>query len=210
MKREIAWDRWIAAAVWEGAFGSCQKHDRTLMHGYTSAACSAYNLCTSSAGLFMLQRDFRRLQGCGLALIWCLLRFGRSHCWNYIPIDRFDVAEQLNFGSVYANSMDAVSNHDYIINFVICFRFDDAYEPFEWRDLSVVKYRIRVYRTGWCICYRFIDDAAEKSDIAELVRGKTGRVYGHLQAMLVTAKGLPLTYNKDLQEDKGFWCGRYC
>ena len=120
------------------------------------------------------------------------------------PIDRFDVAEQLNFGSVYANSMDAVSDRDYIIEFL-------SFASVLMMHMSRLSEEICLWSSTE---FGFIelDDAfatgssmmpqKKNPDIAELVRGKTGRVYGHLQAMLVTAKGLPLTYNKDLQRIK--------
>ena len=155
----------------------------------------------------MLQRDFRRLQGVWSGADMMPLGAG-AIAGTTFPIDRFDVAEQLNFGSVYANSMDAVSDRDYIIEFL-------SFASVLMMHMSRLSEEICLWSSTE---FGFIelDDAfatgssmmpqKKNPDIAELVRGKTGRVYGHLQAMLVTAKGLPLTYNKDLQEDKeGFF-----
>ena len=120
------------------------------------------------------------------------------------PIDRPFVAEQLNFASIYSNSLDAVSDRDYIMEFLSAASI-----------LMVHLSRLSEETILWCSREFFfieLDDAhctgssmmpqKKNPDVSELVRGKTGRVMGHLMAMLTTVKGLPLAYNKDLQEDK--------
>ncbi|MEG0970870.1 MAG: lyase family protein, partial [Acidaminococcaceae bacterium] len=104
------------------------------------------------------------------------------------PIDRFDVAEQLNFAQVYANSMDAVSDRDYLLDFL-------SFASVLMMHLSRLSEEICLWSSTE---FGFIelDDAfatgssmmpqKKNPDIAELVRGKTGRVYGHFQALLVT------------------------
>ncbi|MBR2907331.1 MAG: argininosuccinate lyase [Clostridia bacterium] len=120
------------------------------------------------------------------------------------PIDRHFVAEQLGFDSVTENSMDGVSDRDFVLELAF--------------DLSVLMMHLSRFSEEiilWCSSeYGFLelDDAystgssimpqKKNPDIAELVRGKTGRVYGDLMGLLTVMKGLPLAYNKDMQEDK--------
>ena len=209
MKREIVEIGELLLQFEKALLAVAKKHDRTLMPGYTHLQRAqpitfAHHLL---AYFNMLQRDFRRLQGVWSGADMMPLGAG-AIAGTTFPIDRFDVAEQLNFGSVYANSMDAVSDRDYIIEFL-------SFASVLMMHMSRLSEEICLWSSTE---FGFIelDDAfatgssmmpqKKNPDIAELVRGKTGRVYGHLQAMLVTAKGLPLTYNKDLQEDKeGFF-----
>jgi len=120
------------------------------------------------------------------------------------PIDRELVAKQLNFQQIYGNSLDAVSDRDYIMEFLSAASI-----------LMVHLSRLSEETILWCsreFSFVELDDAhctgssmmpqKKNPDVSELVRGKTGRVVGHLMAMLTTVKGLPLAYNKDLQEDK--------
>ena len=120
------------------------------------------------------------------------------------PIDRESVAEELGFGRITANSMDGVSDRDFALEYLaaaaICaMHLSRLAEEFviwssdEFRFLSLPDN----YTTGSSIMPQ-----KRNPDFAELARGKTGRVYGNLFAMLTTLKGLPLTYNRDLQEDK--------
>ena len=182
-----------------------KEHEKTLMPGYTHLQRAqpitfAHHLL---AYFNMLQRDFRRLQG-----VWAgadIMPLGAGAiAGTTFPIDRFDVASQLNFADVYANSMDAVSDRDYVLEFL-------SFASILMMHLSRLSEEVCLWSSTE-FAFIELDDAfatgssmmpqKKNPDIAELVRGKTGRVYGHLQAMLVTVKGLPLTYNKDLQEDK--------
>ena len=120
------------------------------------------------------------------------------------PIDAKYVAQQLQFGALYDNSLDAVSDRDYILEFL-------SFASILMMHLSRLSEEIILWSSSE---FKFIelDDAhctgssimpqKKNPDVSELVRGKTGRVFGHLMAMLTVAKGLPLAYNKDLQEDK--------
>lgn len=120
------------------------------------------------------------------------------------PIDRKQVADYLGFERIYLNSMDAVSDRDYIVEFL-------ADASLIMMHLSRLSEELIIWSSSE---FQFIelDDAyctgssimpqKKNPDVAELVRGKTGRVYGHLISLLTTLKGLPLTYNKDMQEDK--------
>ncbi len=209
MKKELAEIAGLLISFEEALLTVARKHSRTLMPGYTHLQrAQPITFAHHMLAYFnMLQRDFRRLLG-----VWDgadIMPLGAGAiAGTTFPIDRHYVAEQLNFGAVYANSMDAVSDRDYVIEFL--------------SFASVLMMHMSRLSEEFCLWssteFGFIelDDALatgssmmpqkKNPDIAELVRGKTGRVYGHLQAMLVTAKGLPLTYNKDLQEDKeGFF-----
>lgn len=209
MKREVAEIAELLIRFEEALLTVAKKHDKTLMPGYTHLQRAqpitfAHHLL---AYFNMLQRDFRRLLGVWEGADMMPLGAG-AIAGTTFPIDRFDVAKQLNFGKVYANSMDAVSDRDYVIEFL-------SFASILMMHMSRLSEEVCLWSSTE---FGFIelDDAfatgssmmpqKKNPDIAELVRGKTGRVYGHLQAMLVTAKGLPLTYNKDLQEDKeGFF-----
>ena len=120
------------------------------------------------------------------------------------PIDRQFVADQLGFSRVSANSMDAVSDRDYLLEFqaaaAICMMHLSrmAEELIIWSSEEFGFVRLSdEYTTGSSIMPQ-----KRNPDFAEIARGKTGRVYGNLMAMLTLLKGLPMTYNRDLQEDK--------
>ncbi|MCH2048509.1 MAG: argininosuccinate lyase [Trichodesmium sp. ALOHA_ZT_67] len=120
------------------------------------------------------------------------------------PIDRHYTAELLGFEKPYANSLDGVSDRDFAIEFlcaasIIMVHLSRlAEEIIVW---SSEEFRF-VTLTDVCSTGSSIMPQKKNPDVPELVRGKTGRVFGHLQSMLVVMKGLPLAYNKDLQEDK--------
>ncbi len=120
------------------------------------------------------------------------------------PIDRYYTAELLEFEKPYANSLDGVSDRDFVIEFlcaasIIMVHLSRlAEEIILW---SSEEFGF-VTLTDVCSTGSSIMPQKKNPDVPELVRGKTGRVFGHLQGMLVVMKGLPLAYNKDLQEDK--------
>jgi argininosuccinate lyase len=120
------------------------------------------------------------------------------------PIDRELTAELLGFDAVSANSLDAVSDRDFVIETLAALALVSmhlsrlAEELILWSTAEFGFVELAdAFATGSSIMPQ-----KKNADIAELMRGKAGRVYGHLLGMLTTAKGLPLTYNKDLQEDK--------
>ena len=205
MKREIVEIGELLLQFEKALLAVAKKHDRTLMPGYTHLQRAqpitfAHHLL---AYFNMLQRDFRRLQGVWSGADMMPLGAG-AIAGTTFPIDRFDVAEQLNFGSVYANSMDAVSDRDYIIEFL-------SFASVLMMHMSRLSEEICLWSSTE---FGFIelDDAfatgssmmpqKKNPDVAELMRGKTGRVYGALTGLLTTMKGLPLAYNRDMQEDK--------
>jgi argininosuccinate lyase len=120
------------------------------------------------------------------------------------PIDRRLVARTLGFKQVAANSMDAVSDRDFIIEFLaagslLMMHFSRmAEELILW---SGSEFDFVIISDAFCTGSSIMPQK-KNPDVPELIRGKTGRIYGHLLGMLVTMKALPLTYNRDLQEDK--------
>jgi len=151
----------------------------------------------------MLLRDVTRLEDCLERMDECPLGSGALTSTTY-PIDRLRVARELGFARVTQNSLDGVSDRDFAIEFMGCISI-----------LMMHLSRLSEEIIMWCSWeFKFIelDDAfatgssimpqKKNPDIAELVRGKTGRVYGNLMALLTVMKALPLAYNKDMQEDK--------
>ena len=120
------------------------------------------------------------------------------------PIDRHYSASELGFAGVYANSLDGVSDRDFAIEFLCAAslimvhlsRLSEEIILWASQEFGFVTL------TDSCATGSSIMPQKKNPDVPELVRGKTGRVFGHLQGMLVLIKGLPLAYNKDLQEDK--------
>lgn len=125
-------------------------------------------------------------------------------CATTYPLDRYIVAEELGFSSITNNSMDAVSDRDYMLDFIyacaVCAmhlsRFCEEIILWSTNEFSMVSLSDS-YSTGSSIMPQ-----KKNPDMAELIRGKTGRVYGDLMSLLTVMKGLPLAYNKDMQEDK--------
>lgn len=209
MKREVVEIAELLLKFEEALLTVAKKHEKTLMPGYTHLQrAQPITFAHHMLAYFnMLQRDFRRLLGVWEGADMMPLGAG-AIAGTTFPIDRFMVAEELNFGTVYPNSMDAVSDRDYIIEFL-------SFASTLMMHMSRLSEEICLWSSTE-FGFVELDDAfatgssmmpqKKNPDISELVRGKTGRVYGHLMAMLTTAKGLPLTYNKDLQEDKeGFF-----
>ncbi len=184
---------------------SAERHRIVIMPGYTHLQRAqpilfAHHLM---AYFWMLARDFERFRGVYARTDIMPLGAG-ALAGTTLPIDRAFVAKKLNFERIYPNSMDAVSDRDYILEFLSAASI-----------LMVHLSRLSEEIILWCsreFSFVELDDAhctgssmmpqKKNPDVSELVRGKTGRVVGHLMAMLTAVKGLPLAYNKDLQEDK--------
>jgi len=151
----------------------------------------------------MLQRDVDRFVDCRGRTDVMPLGSGALAGVAY-KIDRDFLAKELGFSQISRNSMDAVSDRDFVIEYEaaasICMMHLSrmAEEVILWSSAEFAFIELdEAYATGSSIMPQ-----KRNPDIAELSRGKTGRVYGHLMAMLTTMKGLPLAYNRDLQEDK--------
>ena len=151
----------------------------------------------------MLQRDRERLADCYKRTNVCPLGAGALAGVPY-PIDRMGVARDLAFATVTANSIDAVSDRDYIIEFLATasimmihiIRFCEELVLWASAEFDFVELD-DAFSTGSSIMPQ-----KKNPDVAELARGKSGRVIGHLMGLLTVMKGLPLAYNKDMQEDK--------
>ena len=151
----------------------------------------------------MFRRDRSRLADTFCRMNTCPLGAGALAGTTY-PLDREYTADLLNFDKATYNSMDSVSDRDYIIELLSALstimmhlsRFSEEIILWNSNEYGFIEID-DAYSTGSSIMPQ-----KKNPDIAELVRGKTGRVYGSLMAMLTTMKGIPLAYNKDMQEDK--------
>ena len=151
----------------------------------------------------MFKRDRSRLQDIYERMNYCPLGAGALAGTTY-PLDREFTARELGFYGPTLNSMDSVSDRDYLIEFLCALstimmhlsRFSEEIIIWNSNDYGFVEIDDG-FSTGSSIMPQ-----KKNPDIAELVRGKTGRVYGALMSMLTTMKGIPLAYNKDMQEDK--------
>jgi argininosuccinate lyase len=121
-----------------------------------------------------------------------------------LPIDRESVARELAFDAVSSNSMDTVGDRDFVVEFLACCALVQTHLSRLAEELvlwSSQEFQFITISDTFCTGSSIMPQK-KNPDIPELVRGKTGRVTGHLVAMLTMLKGLPLTYNRDLQEDK--------
>lgn len=151
----------------------------------------------------MLKRDYGRLTDCYKRVDEMPLGSGALATSTY-PIDREAVARDLGFSKVTLNSLDSVSDRDYAIETLSCLsmimmhlsRFSEEIILWCTNEFSFIELDDG-YSTGSSIMPQ-----KKNPDVAELVRGKTGRVYGDLMTLLTVMKGIPLAYNKDMQEDK--------
>ena len=177
----------------------------TFMPGFTHLQKAQPVTLAHHMGAYfeMFKRDRLRLQDIYHRMNYCPLGSGALAGTTY-PLDRDYTAELLGFYGPTLNSMDGVSDRDYLIEFLSAMstimmhlsRFSE--EVIIWNSNEYQFVEIDdAYSTGSSIMPQ-----KKNPDIAELVRGKTGRVYGALIALLTTMKGIPLAYNKDMQEDK--------
>ena len=155
------------------------------------------------AYVFMLERDRERLAGCATRADRLPLG-AAALAGTAFPIDREALARELGFGGVTSNSLDAVSDRDYVLEYL-------AAAAITGMHFSRLAADLTLWATAEFGFVEFSDAFATGSsimpqkknpDVAELVRGKSGRLYGNLVAVLTTMKGLPLAYNSDMQEDK--------
>ncbi len=182
-----------------------EQHLQTLIPGYThlqraQPVSLAHHLL---AYWEMAQRDYQRLEDVLQRVNVCPLGAG-ALAGTTFAIDRHYTAELLGFAEVSRNSLDSVSDRDFAVEFlsasslIMVHLSRLAEELILWssQEFQFVQLSDRI-STGSSIMPQ-----KKNPDVPELVRGKTGRVFGHLQALLTVLKGLPLAYNKDLQEDK--------
>ena len=180
-------------------------HTETIMPGYThlqkaQPVTFAHHLM---AYFEMFKRDLSRLRDCRKRTNVMPLGSGALAGTTY-PLDREFVASELGFDAVTMNSLDGVSDRDFVIELANCLalvmmhlsRFCEELILWSSNELSFVEMD-DAFSTGSSIMPQ-----KKNPDVAELIRGKAGRVYGHLMGLLTTMKGIPLAYNKDMQEDK--------
>ena len=165
----------------------------TYMPGFTHLQKAQPVTFAHHVGAYMemFKRDYSRMNDIYTRMNYCPLGAGALAGTTY-PLDRNLTASLLDFAGPTLNSMDSVSDRDYVIEMLSAFSTiifnSNEYQFVELDD---------AYSTGSSIMPQ-----KKNPDIAELVRGKTGRVYGALMSILTTMKGIPLAYNKDMQEDK--------
>ncbi|NCB74922.1 MAG: argininosuccinate lyase [Clostridia bacterium] len=205
LKQEISEIRERVLELLETVLNLAERNTEVIMPAYTHlqraqpTTFAHYMMAYAN----MLKRDVTRLEDCLLRMDESPLGSGALTATTY-PIDREFVARELGFAAITQNSLDGVSDRDFAIELM--------------SDLSVLMMHLSRFSEEiilWCSWeFKFIelDDAystgssimpqKKNPDIAELVRGKTGRVYGDLMTLLTVMKALPLAYNKDMQEDK--------
>ncbi len=151
----------------------------------------------------MAERDIDRLADCRRRLNRLPLGAG-ALAGSTLPIDRESVAEELGFDAVIANSMDAVADRDFAIELLSALAILMMHLSRLSEDLILwMSQSCRYIRIGDGFCTgSSLMPQKKNPDVAELTRGKTGRVYGDLISLLTVMKGLPLCYNRDMQEDK--------
>ncbi len=185
--------------------GLAEAHVQTIMPGYTHTQRAQPVLLAHHllAYFEMLERDRERLGDCRRRADVLPLGSG-ALAGTTFNIDRDFVARELGFGQVSRNSLDAVSDRDFIVEFLAAASLVMAHlsrlaeEVVLWSTPEFGFLTLdQAYATGSSIMPQKLNP-----DPAELVRGKAGRVFGHLVGMLATLKALPLSYNRDLQEDK--------
>lgn len=189
----------------EQVLDTAEKHLYSIMPGYTHMqAAQPVTLAHHLMAYFeMFKRDISRFGSCKKRTDEMPLGSGALAATTF-PIDRAAVAKELGFAALTANSMDAVSDRDFAIEFVFCCalcmmhlsRFCEELVLWSSAEFSFVEMD-EGYATGSSMMPQ-----KKNPDVAELVRGKTGRTYGALIALLALMKSLPLCYNKDMQEDK--------
>ncbi|MFM7648364.1 MAG: argininosuccinate lyase, partial [Cyanobium sp.] len=182
-----------------------ERHADTLIPGYThlqraQPLCLAHHLL---AYIEMAERDRQRLADVRRRVNICPLG-AAALAGTPVPIDRRATAAELGFDAIYANSLDAVSDRDFAVEFMAAASLVLAHlsrlseEVIFWASEEFGF----VVLTDRCATGSSLMPQKKNPDVPELVRGKSGRVFGHLMGLLTMIKGLPLAYNKDFQEDK--------
>jgi argininosuccinate lyase len=205
LRDEIAEIRELILALEEALLKLGQEHLETIMPGYTHMQkAQPITLGHHLMAYFeMFRRDMGRLEDCLQRLLTMPLGSGALAATGF-PLDREYVREQLDFQAITRNSLDGVSDRDFAIEFcsfasllmMHLSRFSEELILWSTEEFAFISFD-DAFSTGSSIMPQ-----KKNPDIAELVRGKTGRVYGDLITLLTLMKALPLAYNKDMQEDK--------
>ena len=202
---EVVEIKGLVKELMETLHGIMKEHIDTFMPGFTHLQKAQPVTLAHHVGAYMemFKRDYSRLNDIYDRMNYCPLGAGALAGTTY-PLDREQTASLLDFYGPTLNSMDSVSDRDYVIEFLSALstimmhlsRFSEEviiWNSNEYKFVSIDD----GFSTGSSIMPQ-----KKNPDIAELVRGKTGRVYGALTSILTTMKGIPLAYNKDMQEDK--------
>jgi len=205
LKEEILQIEGLLDSLKETLHGMAVEHQDTVMPGYThlqraQPVTFAYHLL---AYYQMFKRDKERFEDCFKRTDYMPLGAGALAGTTY-DTDRDFLAKELDFAYICPNGMDAVSDRDFAIEFLSCCsiammhlsRFCEELILWSSTEFNFIEMD-DAFSTGSSIMPQ-----KKNPDMAELIRGKTGRVYGDLFALLTIMKGLPLAYNKDMQEDK--------
>ena len=205
LKKEILNIKDLLKLLMEAIVEVAESNKDVIMPGYTHLQRAQPILFSHHMMAYyeMMKRDLDRLEDCFKRVDVMPLGAGALAGTTY-PLDRHYVAELLGFSKVTENSLDTVSDRDFIIetNFVISMilmhlsRFSEELIIWSTSEFSFVEMD-DTYSTGSSIMPQ-----KKNPDVTELVRGKTGRVFGNLMGIFTVMKGLPLAYNKDTQEDK--------
>ncbi len=182
-----------------------KEHTDTIMPGYTHLQKAQPVTFSHHALAYyeMFRRDYLRLCDCYERTNVMPLGSGALAGTTY-PLDREFVADKLGFDAITMNSLDGVSDRDFVLELASCLsilmmhmsRFSEELILWSSNEFSFVEMD-DAFSTGSSIMPQ-----KKNPDVAELIRGKTGRVYGNLMGLLTMMKGIPLAYNKDMQEDK--------
>ena len=205
LKEEIQRIQGLLRTLLETLLDLAGKNQDTVMPGYThlqraQPVTLAYHLL---AYCQMFSRDHQRFADCFKRTDWLPLGSGALAGTTY-QTDRVYLAKELDFANICPNAMDAVSDRDFALEFLSCCsitmmhlsRFCEELIIWSSTEFNFIEMD-DAFSTGSSIMPQ-----KKNPDMAELIRGKTGRVYGDLMTLLTIMKGLPLAYNKDMQEDK--------
>jgi argininosuccinate lyase len=205
VKAEIAAVRLSIRAVQEALLELASKHVGVIMPGYTHLQRAQPVLFAHYllAHIEALARDTSRLDDCSSRTDVLPLGSG-ALAGSTIVLDRELIAKRLGFGSISQNSIDAVGDRDFVCEFLFCLatigmhlsRFSEDFILWSTTEFGFVEFSDS-FSTGSSLMPQ-----KKNPDMAELARGKTGRLYGNLMSVLTTFKGLPSSYSRDLQEDK--------
>ncbi|MBR3825082.1 MAG: argininosuccinate lyase [Lachnospiraceae bacterium] len=204
-REQVAHTDMLVKSLMETILKTMEENLDTYMPGFTHLQKAQPTTLAHHYGAYfeMFKRDRERLHDIYKRMNYCPLGAGALAGTTY-PLDREYTAQLLGFYGPTLNSMDSVADRDYLIEFLAAMatimmhlsRFSEEIIIWNSNEYQFVELD-DAYSTGSSIMPQ-----KKNPDIAELVRGKTGRVYGALMSLLTTMKGIPLAYNKDMQEDK--------